>query len=129
MTLERPPESPPESEESLLALAAPLLVWAAHFLLAYGTAAIYCAKLAGPDGSLLPARIAIAGYTAIALAAVAFFGARGYRRHREGSLPDDDDAPITRHRFLGFATLLLALLSALAIGYVTLTIVFVRSCR
>ena len=118
-----------ESEESLGALAAPPLVWAAHFLLSYTTAAIYCAKIATPDGALGPARVAIAVYTAVALTAVAFLGVRGHRRHREGGQPHDDDSPISRHRFLGFATLLLSQLSALAIIYVSLTIVFVRSCR
>jgi hypothetical protein len=122
----------PESEESLFTLAAPPLVWAAHFLVSYATAAIYCAKLAGPDGSLAPARIAIGVYTAVALAAVAFLGLRGYRRHRAGGgapPPHDDDSPIGRHRFLGFATVLLAGLSALAIVYAALVAVFVRSCR
>jgi hypothetical protein len=122
----------PESEESLFSLAAPPLVWAAHFLLSYGTAAIYCAKLAGEGGSLAPARIAIAVYTAVALATVTVLGVRGYRRHRTREAappPHDDDSPIGRHRFLGFATLLLAGLSALAIGYGGLVVVFLRSCR
>lgn len=125
-------DAPPESEESLFALAAPPLVWAAHFVISYSTAAIYCAKLAGPDGSLGPARVAIGVYTAVALAAVAFCGLRGYRRHRArgGALsPHDDDSPMGRHRFLGFATLLLAGLSALAIAYASLVVLFVRSCR
>src|SRR5688500_17491080 len=117
----------PESEESLVTLVAPPLVWLTHFLLSYGTAAIYCAKLAGPGGSLGPARIVIGVYTAIALAVVAYFGVRGYRR--AGAVagkraPHDDDSPLGRHRFLGFSMLLLAGLSALAIVYTGLVVVF-----
>ena len=120
-----------ESEESLFALAVPPLVWAAHFLLAYCTVAIYCAKVAGPDGSLGSARIAVGVYTVLALGGVAAAGLRGYRRHRarEGSPAHDDDSPISRYRFLGFATLLLSQLSALAIVYVALALVLVRSCH
>ena len=123
---------PPESGESLFTLVAPPLVWAAHFLLSYGTAAVYCAKVAGPDGSLGPARAAIAFYTAAAIGAVAFLGVRGYRRQRaHGPTPtaEADASPIGRHRFLGFATLLLAGLSGLAIAYAALAVALVRSCR
>ena len=42
-------------------------IWAAHFLLCYVTAAIWCAKVAGPDGSLGGVRVAIAVYTVLAL--------------------------------------------------------------
>jgi hypothetical protein len=122
----------PESEESLVTLVAPAIVWMAHFVLSYGTVAIYCAKLAGPDGALGPARIAIGVYTAVALAVVAFFGVRGYRRAGAGAskrAPHDDDSPLARHRFLGFSTLLLAGLSALAIVYSGLAVVFMETCR
>ena len=42
----------PEQNESLWFLIAAPIMWAAHFLLCYLTAAIWCAKLAGPDGAL-----------------------------------------------------------------------------
>lgn len=120
----------PESEESLFTLAAPPLVWAAHFLASYITVAIYCAKLGGPDGSLGPARIAVGVYTVVALAVLGSLGRRGYRRHRvDDGAPHDDDSPVGRHRFLGLATALLAGLASLAIAYTALVAVFVRSCR
>jgi hypothetical protein len=37
----------PEANESLWLLVASPVIWAAHFLLCYGTAAVWCAKVAG----------------------------------------------------------------------------------
>lgn len=118
-------------EESLWVVVASPAIWAAHFLLSYATAAIWCAKVAPPGGSLLPVRIAVAIYTALALAGIAAFGWRGLRHHREGGSPPphDRDTPQDRSRFLGFSTLLLSALSAVAVLYAALVVVIVRSCR
>jgi hypothetical protein len=104
------------------------LIWAAHFLLCYCTGAIWCEKV-GEDFAVV--RIAISAYTVLALVGVLAIAWYGNRRHRLGgtSLPHDDDTPEDRHRFLGFATLLLAALSAVAILYAGLVAVFVRSCE
>ncbi|MGH9323026.1 MAG: hypothetical protein ACRD3V_24455 [Vicinamibacteria bacterium] len=120
----------PEEKESLLRLAASPTLWAAHLLLSYATSVIWCAKLAPSDGSLSTARATIGIYTLIALAAVAVIGWRGFVRHSvEGStLPHDFDSPADRHRFLGFATLLLSGLSAVSIVYTALAVAFIRSC-
>jgi hypothetical protein len=120
-----------EEGRELWALAAAPATWAIHFLLCYGTAAIWCAKVAGAGGSLAGARVAIACYTAIALAAIGAVGWRGYRRHRlpGGAAPHDDDTPEDRHRFLGFATVLLSALGAVATAYSALAAVFIGSCR
>jgi len=121
----------PEKRESLWRLAAAPTLWAVHFLLCYGTAAVWCAKYATPDEPLTPVRLAIAAFTLLTLLPIAWIGWDGYRRHRlpGGSLPHDADTPEDRHRFLGFATLLLSGLSAIAILYETLAAVFIRSCR
>jgi hypothetical protein len=42
--------------------------------------------------------------------------------------PHDDDTPEDRHRFLGWATFLLSILSAIAVCYSALAAVFLRSC-
>lgn len=119
-----------EQHDSLWMAVASPLVWSAHFLLSYCTAAIWCAKLAGEDGSLGGASVAIAAYTVLALVAVGLIGFRGYRRHRleGGSEPHDADTPEDRYRFLGFATLLLSWLSGVAILYSALAVAMVRSC-
>ena len=103
-------------------------LWAAHFMLCYVTAAIWCGKLAG---SFATVRGAIVVFTAVALAGIATVGFIGYRRHAFGSatLPHDDDTPEDRHRFIGFATLLLSGLSGVAVIYAALTAVFIETCQ
>jgi hypothetical protein len=120
-----------EKKESLWMIAAAPAVWAIHFLLSYCTVAIYCAKIAAPDDSLGPARLAIFVYTLFGLAAVSFIGWRGMRRQefRDSTTEHDFDSRQDRHRFMGFATLLLAGLSAVAIVYAALAAVFIESCR
>lgn len=120
----------PEKKESLWMLAASPLIWAAHLLLSYCTAAIWCAKFAGPSGSLGPVQIAIALYTVVGLVGITLLGWRGWRRHShaDSTLPHDFDSPADRHRFLGFASLLLAGLSGVAVLYQALAAVFIGSC-
>lgn len=123
-----------EKKESLWLLAVSPAIWAAHFMLCYLTAAIWCAKVAGPDGSLRPVRIAIAIYTVFALAGIGINGWIGYRRHRFGNAgararPRHFDSPEDRHRFLGFATLLLSALSAVATLYAALVVIFIWNCN
>jgi hypothetical protein len=119
-----------EKRQSLWLLTASPVMWAAHFLLSYGTASVWCAKVAGPGGALGGVRTAIVVYTIVALAGIGVIGWVGYRRHSHGdaSLPHDDDTPEDRHRFLGFSTVLLSALSAVAVVYAALVVVFFRDC-
>ena len=119
-----------EKYQSLWLLTASPVMWAAHFLLSYGTASVWCAKVAGPGGSLGGVRLAIVVYTVIALAGIGIIGWVGYRRHSHGgaALPHDDDTPEDRRRFLGFSTLLLSALSAVAVVYAALVVFFFRDC-
>jgi len=119
-----------EKNQSLWLLTVAPVIWAAHLMLSYVTASIWCAKVAGPGGSLWSVRVAIAVYSVMALAGIAITGWIGYRRHSygEATLPHDADTPEDRHRFLGFATLLLSGLSAVATLYAALVVFFFRSC-
>lgn len=121
----------PEKKESLWWLAAPPGLWAAHFLLSSATAAVWCGKLAGREGALGGARLAIATYTAVALLAIGGVGWRGLSRYRAGAgtEPLAADTAEDRHRFLGFATFLLAGLGALAILFVGVAAFFFEDCR
>jgi hypothetical protein len=106
--------------------------------LCYATAAVWCARFA-PSGALLGGvRTAITWYTVAALAGIAVVGWEGYRRHRYPGVPGkggteatthDLDTPDDRHRFLGFATLLLAGVSAVAVLYAALAASFFDTCR
>ena len=63
---------------------------------------------------------------------VGWLGWRGYVRQRRPAGDPTGSAEgtaLARQRFLGFTTLLLACLSALAIAYGALVLAFVRSCR
>lgn len=127
----RPSESLPERPSYLALLAASPTIWAAHFLLSYCTAAIWCEKAAPAGGSLGAAGIAIWIFTILALAAIAAIGRHAWRRHRYGdaALPHDFASPEDRHRFLGFACALLSGLSAVAVLYGALAVALVGSCR
>ena len=119
-----------ESNESLWWLAGSPTLWAAHFLLSYATAAVWCAKAASPDDPIGVVRLAIVAYTIVALAGVFVIGWQGTRRYRFGASDSRGlDTPADRHRFMGFATLLLSGLSAVAIVYAALPAFFLGSCR
>ena len=124
------PRRPP-SRGGLWQLAAGPLVWAAHLLFSYATAAIWCARAATPEASLGGARNALLAYTAVALVAIAWLGWRGFRRHRRGDATPPHDAPTAgdRARFLGFATMLLCGLSFVAVAYAGLAALAIGSCR
>lgn len=117
-------------QETLWLLAFSPAIWAIHFLLSYATASVWCAKISGRDNPIDGALLAILVYTAVALAGIVIVGWLGYRRHRlgNGNLPHDDDTPEDRTRFLGFATLLLSGLSAVATTYSAFVLFFFRRC-
>ena len=121
----------PETSERLWRIAVSPTIWAAHFLLSYATAAIWCAKLASREGGIAPVRWAIAGYTIAALAGIGWSGWTGMRRHRRGSeSPEQDrDTAGDRHGFLGKATVLLSALSAVATLFAALVVLFFEDCR
>jgi hypothetical protein len=108
-------------------------------LLCYVTAAIWCAKFVPFAGPLDGIRSAIMWYTAVALAGIVIIGWEGFRRHRYPSTSlratgteattHDLDTAEDRHRFLGFATLLLSGLSAVAVLYAALAASYFDTCR
>jgi hypothetical protein len=124
---------------SLWLLTVAPTIWAAHLLLCYVTAAIWCAKFAPSDASLDGVPTAIAWFTATALAGIGLVGWEGFRRHSYPSAAlgaggteattHDLDTPEDRHRFLGFATLLLSGLSAVAVLYAALAATVFETCR
>lgn len=128
-----PPDDGPASErrQSLWLLAASPTIWATHFMACYITAAIWCAKAEYPAGTLGAVPTAVGVFTAIGLAGIGVVGGIGWRRHDYGTaaVPHDFDTRADRHRFLGFATVLLSGLSAVAVLYVAVVAVFFRTCR
>jgi hypothetical protein len=70
-------------------------------------------------------------YTLLGLSLTAIIGWRGFRSHRlaDSELPHDFNNVADRHRFLGFATFLLALLSGIAILFTGLVVAFIGNCQ
>jgi hypothetical protein len=124
-------KAPLEHRESLWRLIVSPTIWAVHFLASYITAAVWCAKQSTRFDSLAPVRWAILVYTVVALAGIALNGWGGWRRHRLGdaTVPHDADTPGDRTRFLGFSTLLLAALSAIATVFAAFVILYFEDCR
>lgn len=121
----------PERHESLWWLSLSPTIWLVHFLAVYMTVAVYCAKSGAPEQGLLWTRWAILAYSLIAATGVIATGIHGYRRHRvqEEPVPHDFDTAADRHRFIGFATVLLSGLSLVGIVFVTLPALFIDTCR
>ena len=115
-------------------------IWAAHLLLSYITAAVWCAKFVPAGGPLGGVQTAILCYTGAALIGLAVIGWEGLRRHRHGTAfakatavkteatTHDLDTRDDRHRFLGFATLLLAGLSAIGVLYAAFAAQYFDTC-
>ena len=107
-------------------------IWAFHFLASYVTVAVFCEK-AGRAAALGPAEVAVVAYTVAALAGIGW-SCRGLWRVRGRSLTDDDfeyehNTPEERHRFLSHVALMLSVLSAVAVLYVAIPMIYLSSCR
>jgi hypothetical protein len=119
-----------ERRQSLWLLTFSPAIWAIHFLLSYAAAALWCGPLQAQAGGTGPLQAGVAGTALLALLGIGVTGRIGWRKHKYGneSPPHDRDTPEDRHRFLGFATVLLSGLSAIATIYVALSVLLVGSC-
>ncbi|QFU08172.1 hypothetical protein PARPLA_02767 [Rhodobacteraceae bacterium THAF1] len=108
-------------------------IWAFHFVICYGSAAIWCEKLAA-DGDVAPLYLFLLLVTGIALAGIIASGWIGWRSWTEGGYGEDGAQPgiddvESRDRFLGHVSVLLAVVSAIGVVYVLLPILLIGSCR
>lgn len=120
-----------EERDSIWLLTLSPVIWSAHLLLSYITAAVYCEKYAGGDVGFQTVQWLVAGYTALAMTSIVVIGWVGYQRNqaRDDATPRAFDSPTDRHRFIGFATFLLSLLSGVATLFSAMVFVFVRNCN
>lgn len=107
-------------------------IWAVHFLVCYVAAAIYCEKF-GRDADLGGIRLTVISATVIALVGIGLSTLRLWRV-RGRSLTDDDfeyehNTPEERHRFLSHVAIMLCVLSAVAVLYVTIPMLYLSTCR
>lgn len=108
-------------------IAAPV-VWAVHFVGVYGWTAVVCARLGEPGlartGTLL--------MSLVALGLISVLGWRAWRQwgyERYGDHIHDRPTVQDRREFLGHSGLLLALVSGIAVIFVTMPVLFIGSCR
>jgi hypothetical protein len=106
-------------------------IWAVHLLLSYITAAVWCTKFVPSGGPLDGVQMVILVYTTVALIGIGVVGWEGFRRHRYGTeaTTHDLDTREDRHRFVGFATLLLSGLSAVGVVYAAVAAQYFDTCR
>lgn len=119
-------------EGSVWILVAPLSLWAAHFLICYWVAAIWCAKLAldGP-APLGAVRLAIGALTVAALVVFALLAVIARRRYRGELVVDEEitgDSEGARKHFLGHVALLLCALGAMATLFSAIPILVFDQC-
>jgi hypothetical protein len=119
-------------EGSLWVVIAAPTVWAAHFLVSYWGAAVWCARFAGEDDGLFWARMGILALTAAALGVEFWLGQHAWRRYGGRLRVDDEltrDTELERTRFMGHATLLLVGLSMIAILFDAMPALMFSTCR
>jgi uncharacterized membrane protein YhaH (DUF805 family) len=125
--------------DSLFSLIVGPMVWAAHFLIVYITAAIACAH-GFFDDEILGIRIVQligGGATLVALALILDSLVLSWRRWRgrpsDGEptpLPPHDSSDVTsRRRFMAYASILLSGIALIATVWQSLPLVFFASCR
>jgi hypothetical protein len=122
----------PAGREGIWGLIVSPAIWAVYFLFTYVTGAIWCARYAPVSGDLGTARLLIALYTVVALVMIALNARHALRRHRYGEdagPPHDGATPEDRHRFLGFASLLLSGLAAIATIFVAMPLWLTAACH
>lgn len=110
-----------------LIVAAPA-IWLVAFVLVYVVVAIGCARSPADSPSIGPARTVALVLAVIGTMAIGGVGLAGWRRI-PGKGRDPDDGARLRERFVGWSTLLLSGLSALAMIYLGLTLTLLGSCQ
>ena len=138
-TIEEEPVRPGEEGREFLEEADTLwvitlgpAVWAVHFLVAYTSAAVYCAKSNGAAHSLFLWRIGLGAGTVLTLALLAWLAWRAFRSWdvlADRELVQRHDTNEDRHRFLGHAGFLLCGVSIIGVVYTALPGFFLMTCR
>lgn len=121
----------PREVESLWTLFTAPVVWAIHFVVCYAAVAVYCAKAATLDFGFGTVRLALAGFTAVALAMIVLSAYLAWRQWGFGVDDPPHDEPTRRGRtlFQGYATLLLSGLSFVAVVYAAIPLIFIAECQ
>lgn len=121
----------PKEAETLWTLFTAPTIWALHFLVCYGAAAVYCAKAGAAPFTFGAMRLGLGAITLVALAGIVLSAWLAWRQWGFGSGDPPHDEPTRKDRLLfqGFATLLLSGLSFVAVVFVAVPLVFIEACQ
>lgn len=121
-----------EEADSLWLITFAGSIWAVHFLVCYCATAVICAKFGGDAAAIHMLRMALGGFTLLALAGIGFVGWRSWVQwdflddwDYEHKLSEDED----RHEFLGHASFLLSIISFIGVIYVSFPVLFLETCQ
>ena len=121
-----------EEADSLWLITFAGSIWAVHFLVCYCATAVICAKLGGDAAAIQLLRLALGGFTLLALAGIGFVGWRSWVQwdflddwDYEHKLSENED----RHEFLGHASFLLSIISFIGVIYVSFPVLFLETCQ
>lgn len=120
-----------EERASLWRITLAPSIWAVHFAASYGFAAIWCARLADGLGDTAPMRLWIGAGTVLAAGLIFWLGWQAWVQWNlkgQGQHVHDRARPGDRHRFLGHAAFLLALVSLIGVVYTSLPVLLIETC-
>lgn len=119
--------SRPEGRLGLTRMAAPLAVWALHFVIVYSLQGLACARGLGrtPVAGLEAMTWALWGVTLLALLGIAWSGRVAWRA-RQAAAPTRP--PGDRRHFLPLLTVLVALVAAIGVVFTALPVALLPTC-
>lgn len=97
--------------------------WAVHLILCYSTVSLACWRGLFP---IYSARYWLIGASVVALA---FIALQGWRAQKQWGDQGTDGQTEDRHRFLGHATFLIAVISGIGTVFTTLPLFLLEGCR
>lgn len=108
-------------------------IWAFHFVISYGGAAIWCEKLT-TNGDIGTLQLALIALTVVAVAGIAATGIIGWRNWSAGGGKRAGTEPgmgtdESRNRFLGQVSVLLSVVSAIGVVLMILPILMFGTCQ
>ena len=115
----------------LTTTAAPMLVWALHFVTVYSLQGVACARgvwRTRVDG-LETVTWTLSATTVLALAAIAWLGVRSLRTWRRAGAGPHPDVAVQRLRFFSGLGALLAVLAAIATVFTFVPILLLSTCQ
>lgn len=111
---------------SLWRLTLAPVAWAAYFVIAYATVSLACIKRLF---AIETAYLALLALSVLTLCFIAWTAWRAWKQWEPGRAADRADRAVARHRFLGHATFLIAVISGIGTIFTTLPLLLLGGCK